>query len=468
MKHRSLRRSNALVLLAFACAIAAAGAQHDPRALQGVTTTDDPRRVPIPGRDTSKDPVLVLRHGFLLDAAGAAPVADAVVVVKGNRIIAAGPHAQVQVPDRVDHELDVRGLYIVPGLIDLHMHFTQQWGDDFGMYRDSDAASAIRGVEKLGRFLDGGITAVRDVGTRNDVAVRIKEAVQRRMFDGPRVFWSGKLIVSRGGHGDEITETASGRPKGLETSDRVRVATGPDDWRLAVREQIRMGADWIKITAPYTREEVAAAVDEAHMHGIQVTADAFGDYVTWAIEKNIDGIEHPLAIPDQAITLMAKNGTGFVPTLTAFYNPLTFGYSSARIPPGGFHYTMSRRFPVSHDSHIETVRKAREAGVKVSVGTDIPFENERRYPDDYFTELGFLRAAGYSNAEVLAAATRVGADILGMGDKLGTIQTGQLADLLVVAGDPLDDIQNLRNMKVVVADGRVVRNRLGRATSTAT
>ena len=170
MKHCSPRRSAALVLLAFVCAIAAASAQHDPRALQGVTTTDDPRRVPIPARDTSKDPVLVLRHGILLAAAGAAPVADAVVVVKGNRIIAAGPRPRVQVPDRVDRELDVRGLYIVPGLIDLHMHFTQQWGDDFGMYRDSDAASAIRGVEKLGRFLDGGITAVRDVGTRNDVA----------------------------------------------------------------------------------------------------------------------------------------------------------------------------------------------------------------------------------------------------------------------------------------------------------
>jgi imidazolonepropionase-like amidohydrolase len=438
-----------------------AAAQYNLRQQPGMTTTDDPRRIPIPARDTSADPVLVLRGGTLIDGTGAAPIADAVVVLRGNRVVAAGPAATTSLPSRVDRTVEVAGLYLVPGLIDLHMHFTQQRGDDFTRYHDSDAAAAIRGVEKLGWFLDGGITAVRDVGTRNDVAVRLKEAVQRGIVAGPRVFWSGKSIGIRSGHGDEITATASGLPTSLAgRPESKRVANGASDWRLAVREQIRMGADWIKLTAPYTREEVAAAIDEAHMHGIRVTADAFGDYVTWAVEAGIDNIEHPLSIPDETLPLMAEKGTALVPTLTAFYNPLTYGYPSAGIPPGGFHYTMSRRFYMSHDMHIETMRKARAAGVKVGIGTDIPFEGEKRHPHDYFTELGFFKDAGYTNEEILAAATRMGADILGMGDRLGTLEPGRLADVLVVAGNPLEDIQHLRNMRLVVADGRIVRDRL--------
>jgi imidazolonepropionase-like amidohydrolase len=450
-----------LICLGLLAAQAGAAAQYDLRQRPEMTTTDDPRRIPIPARDISNDPVLVLRGGILIDGTGAQPVRDAVLVIQGNRILAAGSAAEIRLPAKIDRTVDVSGLYIVPGLIDLHMHFTQQRGDDFRQYHDSDAAAAIRGVEKLGWFLDGGITAVRDVGTRNDVALRLKEAVQRGILAGPRVFWSGKSIGIRSGHGDEITATASGLPTSLAgRPESKRVANGASDWRLAVREQIRMGADWIKLTAPYTREEVAAAIDEAHMHGIRVTADAFGDYITWAVEAGIDNIEHPLAVPDEALPMMAERGTALVPTLTAFYNPLTHGYPSAGIPPGGFHYTMSRRFYMSHEMHLETMRKARAAGVKVGIGTDIPFEGEKRHPDDYFTELGFFKEAGYTDEEILAAATRVGADILGMGDRIGTLEAGRLADVLVVSGNPLEDIRHLRSMQLVVADGRIVRDRL--------
>jgi imidazolonepropionase-like amidohydrolase len=321
---------------------------------------------------------------------------------------------------------------------------------------------AIRGVEKLGLYLDGGITAVRDLGGVADVAQKLQEAVSRRIFPGPRVFWSGHLISSRGGHGDEITETASGRPRGLDTSPSQRIATGPWDWRLAVREEIRRGVDVIKLTAPFDKEEVAAAIDEAHMLGLPVTADAFGEYVQWASEAGIDCIEHPLDISDQTIKVMAEKRTCLVPTLTAFYNPLTYGYPSAHIPPGGFFFTMSRRFPMTHQGNVEIVRKAKAAGIKIGVGTDIPFENERRYPADYFVELNFLRDAGLSNKEVLEAATRVGGEVLAIPDKLGTLEAGKLADVLVVDANPLQDINNLKRMRLLIADGRVVRDRLDR------
>ncbi|MCA1586060.1 MAG: amidohydrolase family protein [Acidobacteria bacterium] len=441
---------------------AGAERQYDLRQRPGVTTTDDPRRVPIPPRDTSKDPVLVLRGGTLIDGTGAEPVANAVVVVQGDRVVDVGAAATVPLPAKVDRVIDVGGSWILPGLIDLHIHFTQQRGDDFQLYRDSPAAAAIRGVLLAAQLIDGGITTARDVGTLDDVALKIKEAAQRHMIDAPRVFWAGKLIGSRGGHGDEITETASGRPRSLEGSGRHRVASGPGDWRLAVREQIRMGADLIKLTAPFTKEEVAAAIDEAHMLGIRVTADAFGDYVTWAVEAKIDAIEHPLAIPDAAIRAMVKNGTAFVPTMTAFYNPTKLGYPSAHIPPGAFYYTMSRRFSMTHEDNMETLRKARAAGVKVGIGTDIPFENDQRYPSDYFQELRFFREAGYTNKEILMLATGSAGEILGIPDKLGTLQKGRLADVLVVGGDPLQDIENLRKMRLVIADGRVLRDRVTR------
>ena len=160
--------------------------------------------------------------------------------------------------------------------------------------------------------------------------------------------------------------------------------------------EIRMQADLIKMTSPYTRAEVAAAIDEAHLHGFRVTVDAFEHFVTWAVEAGVDSVEHPLAISDQTIELMATKGTGFVPTITAFYNVLTHGYPSAEVPAGGFYYTTSRRFHVSHHKHMETVRKALESGVKMSIGTDIPFENEKRYPNDYFTEMKSFKDAGFS------------------------------------------------------------------------
>lgn len=458
--HRTAAIRSVPIILGLILLVGVGSAAQHQRTPPTMETTDDPRRVPVPPRDRSKDPVLVLRGGTVIDGTDSAPIAGGVVVIQGDRIVDVGPAGRVRIPGGVDETVDVTGLHVVPGLIDLHIHFRQQRGEDFARYRDSEAAIAIRGVEKLGQFLDGGITAVRDLGGPGDAALKLKEAVERRIFPGPRVFWAGQMIATRGGHSDEITETASGRPRPLTTNPGVRVATGPWDWRLAVREQIRLGVDVIKITAPFTREEVAAAVDEAHLHGIRVTADAFGEFTRWAAEAGIDAIEHPLDLSEAVLNVMKAHGTALVPTMTAFYNPLTFGYPSAAIPPGGFFYTMSRRYEVTHKRHLEMLSRARMLGVKVGIGTDIPFENETRYPADYFTELGFFKEAGYSDREILLAATRTGAEILDLADKLGTLKPGMLADVLVVAGDPLKDYRNLQNMRLVVADGRVVRNRI--------
>lgn len=433
------------------------------RAAAPPETTDDTRRVPIPPQDRAEDQIIALRGGTLITETGKPLNTDALLVMQGDRILYAGTGEDFATPEAPDVSIDTSGLFILPGLIDLHVHFTSQRGDDAGRYRDSDAAAAIRGTLLLEQLIDAGITTVRDTGTRNDVALRLKEAVERRFVDGPRVLWSGQRIVARGGHGDEIVSVGSGRPKSLAVGSRERMATGPWDWRLAVREQIRQHVDWIKLTAPYTKEELTAAIDEAHMRGLPVAVDSYGKYSLWAAEAGIDSIEHPLDLDNDTIEAMADNDVGLVPTLTTFYNLITEGYPSISVPEGGFYYTMARRFPIDHEQHLAAVKAAHTAGVRVGVGTDVPIQAERRYPDSYYTELGLLRDAGLSDAEVIASATRISAEILRMDDKLGTLEEGKLADILVVGSDPLTDIEALRDVRLVIADGRIVRDHMGAA-----
>jgi imidazolonepropionase-like amidohydrolase len=424
-------------------------------AAQPPNTTDDMRRVPIPPPKATDRPALLIVNGTLIDGTGARARPGTDVLIEGDRITSTGPTGTLGAAAQSAKRIDAAGQFVVPGLIDMHLHFGGQRGEDFGRYRDSETAAAIRGAVLAGHMVRAGVTAIREPGSAGDGTIRLREAIERGILDGPRIFWSAQRIGTRSGHGDEITATASNRPVSLN-SNRGRVATGPWDWRLAVREQVRMHADWIKITAPYTREEVAAAIDEAHTHGTPLMVDSFGEFTTMAIEAGIDTLEHPLNMPAGTAELMAKHGTGFVPTLTAFYNVLQFGYPSAGIPPGGFFHTMSRRFVVDHEEHLRNVRAAHRAKVPIGVGTDIPFELDRRYPEDYYTELKFLKQAGLSDAEVLASATRVGAQLLKIGDKLGTIEPGKLADVLIVGADPLRDIQNLRQVRHVIADGRLI------------
>ncbi len=458
MRHGATRpgRFGRMTLVLLAAVVAPSALLHaQPTPYE---TTDDVRRLPIPPVDRSRQPIVALRGGTLIDGRGGAPVPDAVVVMQGDRILAAGPAGSTPVPQATARVIDATGLYIMPGLIDLHIHFTQQRGDDMGRYLDSPAAAAIRGTALAGQLIDAGITAVRDVGTVDDVALRIKEGVDRRIIRGPRVFWSGRLIASPGGHGDEVTSTATGRQRAAGSGGR-RVANGPWDWREAVREQVRALADWIKISAPATQEELVAAIDEAHSLGVPVAIDSFGAYTDTAIAAGVDTLEHPLDMSDRAVALMRQHRTAFVPTIGAFDNLLTGGYPTAGIPSGGFYYTHSRRFPINQQQHLARVREAHRAGVPIGVGTDIPFENESRYPDAYFRELAYLRDAGLSNAEVLASATRVGAQVMRMGDKLGTIEPGKIADILVLGADPLADLANLRAVRYVIADGEVAVER---------
>lgn len=415
--------------------------QYDLWQRPGMRTTDDPRRIPVKAPEDPDTTTWALTGARLWDGTGRAPVAGATVLIVGNRIAAAGPGAAVEVPDGTV-VVDVGGATVMPGLIDLHTHLAYH-ETPVDAYADTEALATVRAMEKLRRYLRAGITSLRDVASAGDVAFALKLGVRSGRITGPRIFPAGKLITATGGHGAERGALGTA----LVEHGEIREANGPDDFRAAVREQIKAGADVIKLGSNFTREEVAAAVDEAHQLGIRVTADAHTFYIRWAVEAGIDCIEHPLPRSQETIELMAARGTYAVPTLVPYIR--IFDES------GGYFGSISRRFYFSKEENLKMLRRLKEAGITMGIGTDLIYDWYRSLPDPYLTELQQFLAVGFTPAEALLAATRNGAEILGMLDRLGTLEAGKLADLIVVDGDPLADIEALRRIRTVVVDGKV-------------
>jgi len=402
--------------------------------------SDDPRRIPVPPGPKGPDGVLVIRGGRIFDGTGA-PAREGTLVIERNKI------ARILEPDENDwpdsaRVLDVSGKTVMPGLIDMHTHLTYTEPGVPISYGLSEADQTLRAVERLRYFIESGITSVRDVGSAGEVPFRLKDWVRQRRLVGPRVFPGGQLITATGGHGAEGLDIHS---PGYAT---MREASGPDDWREAVREQFKRGADFIKIGSHFTAEEVAAAADEAHALGLKITADAETFYITRAVEAGVDMIEHPLPRTEETIRMMAAAGTEAVPTLIPYI--YIFDLS------GGYYGSTSRRFSFSKDDNLALLRRMHEAGIKMGIGTDLVVDWFRYLPASYINELRQFIAIGYTPEEALITATRTNAELLDMADKLGTLEPGKLADVLVIDGRPDRDVGDLSNVDVVIRDGEIV------------
>jgi imidazolonepropionase-like amidohydrolase len=228
----------------------------------------------------------------------------------------------------------------------------------------------------------------------------------------------------------------------------VRIASGPDQWREAVRIQVTKGADLIKLASEYTQEEITAAVDEAHSLGIPVTVDSETQYIDMAIKAGVDSIEHPLPRSDEAIALMAKRGVAAVPTLVT--------YRIIARNSGGYYGSTSRRFELNENSIEEMARKMRKAKVKMGVGLDLIINSPEYMPGAYIDELESYTRIGFTKSEALVAATKTSAEIMRMGDRLGTIELGKLADIIVVEGNPDEDFNALRKVRTAFVNGRLM------------
>jgi imidazolonepropionase-like amidohydrolase len=402
----------------------------------GTHTSDDPRRVPLPPGFMQPEGSIVLIGGRVFDGTGS-PARAASILIKGNRISAILSPESREWPEGAQ-VIQLNGKTVMPGLIDMHVHMAYK--EKGGMFpsHDSEADAALRAVERLRFYIESGITTVRDVGSVGVVPFRLKSWVMQDRLALPRIFAAGQVIVGNGGHGTESGDFDA----------TLRLASGPDDWREAVREQFARGADLIKVGSHFSLAEISAAVDEAHDLGLKVTVDAETFYIQRAVEAGVDIIEHPLPRSAKTISLMAKNDTESIPTLIPYNHIFDLA--------GGYWGSTSRRFTFSKEANRKMLRDLKKAGIKMGIGTDLVADWFRALPAPYIAELQEFVIAGYSVAQALICATRINAEILDMGDKLGTLEPGKMADVIVIDGRPDENLRDLANVELVIRDGEIV------------
>lgn len=382
----------------------------------------------------------VLRNATLFDGTGAPPRAGVDVLLADGRIAAIGGGAS----PRADAEVvDLGGRWLMPGIIDCHVHLTFN-GDPDEVSGAPTVPAPILGwnaSENARRTLEAGITTVRDLGARDAVNILLRNQIAAGKLPGPRVRAVGAAICMTGGHGWWIG----------------RQADGADEIRKAVREQLRAGADAIKLIATggvmtpgvdprspqLTEEELCAGVEEAHKAFVRVGAHAQATAgIKNAIRAGVDSIEHGIYLDDEAIALMKERGTFLVPTLVAPENISRYGIAA------GIPAYMVEKSDRAREAHRESFRKALRAGVRIAMGTDAgtPFNRHGRNAE----EIALMVACGMSPTEALLAATRHAADLLDILADTGTIEPGKAADLLIVDDDPLMDIRILCTPEKIV------------------
>ncbi len=402
--------------------------------------------------------IVALEAERMIDARGGPPVEPAVVVVEGERITAAGSPAQIKVPEGAKRvALGARTL--LPGLIDAHVHL-KGWrsSNPNDILITPHPLAALRAAADCRRLLHAGFTTVRDCG--GCLGPNLRDAIAAREIPGPRILTAYRGL-SQTGRVEMVTWAADIRPLRQEVD-------GVDDCRRVVREQIGLGADLIKVSitgrvyAPqsdpgqtaYTLDEIRAVVDEAHRMGRLVAAHAQATQgIKNGILAGVDSIEHGIYLDEEACEMMRERNTALVPTLAYFHRIATLGESH-----GSPAYAVRKAKEVV-EAHMKSFALALRMKLRIGMGTD--FEGSPLFPHgENGMELELMVQGGMPAGDVIVAATATNAAILGIEKKLGTIETGKMADLIAVPGNPLKEISSLRRVEFVMQGGRVVRSRI--------
>lgn len=371
------------------------------------------------------------------------------VLVAGGHIEWVGGHARAPRAARDAAEVEGRGKTLTPGLIDCHVHLCFDGSADFAAEAremTSDAAATVKVVRNAVRTLEHGVTTVRDLGGRGDSAIQVARAVERGLLPGPRIVAAGRALTITGGHGHNV--------------GFARQVDGPDALRRAVREEIRAGADAIKLIATggvltpgitadftaFTQEELDAAVDEAHSWSRLVGAHAIGPAgIIRAIRAGVDSIEHGSMLSAEGARLMKERGTFHVPTISAIRGIVDH---PDEVPA----YAVEKATSLAEQAR-DGFRRALRAGVRIACGTDAgtPFNPHGNAPLEIVRMVGW----GMTPLQALRAATSNAATLLRLLD-VGVVARGARADLALYDADPFERIEAILEPAVVLRSGEVV------------
>jgi imidazolonepropionase-like amidohydrolase len=430
---RSLRFLPALPLLLMAAVAPAAEPPAKP---------DPPRR-------------LAVRAGRLLDGQGGPPLRDAVILIEGDRITAAG--AGLAIPPGTEI-VDLSHSTVLPGLIDCHTHITGQstnYYDD--LFRRSPIDIAVTAHVYARRTLEAGFTTVRDVGASEFIDVALRNAINRGDVVGPRMLVATLTVGATGGHND-----LSGFSPYLQIGGFKGIADGPDEIRKLIRFEVKNGADLIKVMATagvlseeasvgapqYSQEEMNAVVQEAALWGKKVAAHAHGaEGIKRAARAGVASIEHGGMIDEEGVRLLVEKGIYLVPDI------YTDEYILAEADTIGLPQKLVEKEKELRKNQLANWKRAIAAGVKLAFGTDAGVYPHGRNAKQFHS----LLALGLTPMQVIRMATSNAADLLGWSDKVGTVAPGRYADLIAVDGDPLADVTELERVRFVMKGGVVVK-----------
>jgi len=398
----------------------------------------------------------ILTNATLIDCVKPAPIKEAIVVIDKGRIaeILTGGRK----PEPGDSEVvDLRGAYLLPGLWDVHIH------PDYLSLAEMPLADqvALFGHRLMAAFSESGITGFRCAGTHHFMDVAWKHAFDSNQYVGPRVFACGHFLTTTGGH--------------FLTSGHALECDGPYGFVKAIREQMKNGVDHIKLNLSggimglawdrhyhsfLLEDELKAAFAICHQREFKVMAHATNpDAVKNAIRLGAHSVEHGYIMDDECIELMLKHDVWYVPTLAITHltpNQVTNEWERRWMEQRNLAPSLCCRADAASDVHATWFKKALKAGVKMALGSDI-----RPLKDASLLEMGLWVRDGATPWQTLIAATKNAAAVCGAAANLGTVEVGKLADLIVVAANPLEDINNVRRLLLVLKEGRIVSDKRG-------
>lgn len=401
----------------------------------------------------------LIHAGNLMDVKSGSMSSNVTIVVQGNTIAAI--EQGFTNPRQGDTVVDLKNRTVMPGLIDMHVHLETETSKDGTLmrYTSNEADVAYRSTLYARRTLAAGFTTVRDLGGSN-VNTALRNAVNAGTVMGPRIISVGKSIATTGGHADPT----NGYRRDLmgDPGPRDGVVNSPEEARQAVRQRYKDGADAIKITATggvlsiakdganpqFTQDELNAIVETARDYGMHTAAHAHGaEGMKRAVLAGITTIEHGTEMTHEVMDLMIERGTYYVPTISAG----KFVAEKAE-EPGYYHPLVVPKARAIGPQIQKTFGEAYKRGVKIAFGTDAGVF----YHGDNGKEFGFMVEAGMPALAAIQSATVTNASILGMSERIGTIEVGKLADIIAVEGNPLSDISAMTRVRFVMKDGKVV------------